>query len=741
MAADLEEMRNRMNFTKQELEDVYRECDINDRFAAGDPFEEVDKQAWVKATGREPVVVDELGQYLNRVQNAVLENQWGIEMTPTSERADDKTAADRQDIARGIEYIGNADACRASAFESMCRGGVGVYAMNKRYKAGSRYQELYYRTFLNRRQVWWDPTIKQVDGSDQKHCFITTARPKKEFEKEHGKDARSSADGLDQDPFASTWFTTLGGSDYVTEAEYWYMEKEKQRLLYLAGSDGREIDLSQRDMDLQGMQIRDGKVWVPQDGEWAMYGDITGERMEDVPCVYQCRTNGYDELDKTKWDTSNIPVFLMLGRQIWVNRGGTMKRRILSLISLARDPYLLLCYVRSKQAILTGMAPLVPWLAIEGQIDATPNGPWVNAHRIPQALLTYKYQLDHYADAAGNKLPLPPPTRATFEPQIQALEVFAEALRRQIQAAVGMTGLPTNAQKLNDKSGKAIEEINSAMDLGAYHFTSAYRGAMEFEGRVMNDQIDYFAKKGRSMPAMTTKGKGVVLKIGEEATDPRDKMTKVIKLGYAMDHAVTISVGPSQDSARAEANAFMGDMLKGGLLEAAIAQRPDAAPAMAALAIKATSTGGELVQEMADILDPEETDSPQAKMLQVQGENQQLHLVLKQADQIMDGQAKVIARLQSGIDKQEVADAGKQANTALQGKLDMMLELVKQMGEDKRQAIVEEGKDVQSGRERSMKLIDVSLGEISAELAHSRQLEAATVDAALQPEPEPAAAV
>jgi hypothetical protein len=43
--------------------------------------------------------------------------------------------------------------------------------------------------------------------------------------------------------------------------------------------------------------------------------------------------------------------------------------------------------------------------------------------------------------------------RQPYEPPIQAFEIGAESARRGIQAAMGWSALPTDAQRINNKSG------------------------------------------------------------------------------------------------------------------------------------------------------------------------------------------------------------------------------------------------------------------------------------------------
>ena len=738
MASDPKDVRSRRSYTETEWKKANEEADVDDRYRGGDPYDQDQKTVVRLQIGRDPLVFDELGQYINKIINKVMEMPLGIVTSPANSRANEITAADRNDIIRGIEYTGNAPIARRSAFEPMVIGGFGSYGLTAVNRPGSRHQDAAYRIFQHRSMVLPDPMFTSVTSQGKKWCFVNTLRMKKEHEREYGKDSTDAM--APSDPDLSSW-QQLGedGEQYVVEAEYWYLDEKTDEVLYIDGPNGEEEDAYTSKLLKNGYVIDGGMVFAPAMDQMGNlipgakplpYGKIVGQRKEQVPAVYMDITNGYATVKTSEWDTPDIPIIMMLSRPTWRKVNKRLMREFPSLIRLVRDAVMGLNFSRNKQAVLVGGAPLTPFLAAEGQLSGYEKD-WQESATKPKAVLTYKSIIPGVNGPDGHPIVHGPPTRMQNEPAIQALEIFAEAMRRHIQSGVGLTGLPTNMQRLNDKSGVALQEIEQSMDLGAYNFIDSYKQAVMFEGKIWNDKIDVLATKGRSMPGVTVLRKNTMLKIGMPNEDPKTGETRVVNLGLAADHTVTVDVGDAKTN-QDDADELAAEMLKIAI-PIALQMNPGLATTVAAQAIRTIKPTPEK-DEIADTFDPKEKDSPAAQLQQAKGIIQQMQAKLQEDDQIINGLAKRNEQLQSGIEKQMVADHGRLADTALQGKMDAMLELLKQHGENQRSAVEEENKDKQMDRDVKGKALDLHMGEISAELAHERGQEAMIAQHALEPD-------
>src|SRR5437899_5259474 len=147
----------------------------------------------------------------------------------------------------------------------------------------------------------------------------------------------------------------------------------------------------------------------------------------------------------------------------------------------------MLAYIASQEAEEFGMAPRAPMLVVEGSVDPEK---WKFAHKVPTAYLEYKIPMEWNAAQMG---PFPGPSRNPFTPNAQAYELSRESWRRAIQSAMGITPLPTSAQRQNEKSGVALEKIKNQEAVGSFHFTDNFVRALNNSGRQFNELITKLA--------------------------------------------------------------------------------------------------------------------------------------------------------------------------------------------------------------------------------------------------------
>jgi hypothetical protein len=185
----------------------------------------------------------------------------------------------------------------------------------------------------------------------------------------------------------------------------------------------------------------------------------------------------------------------------------------------------------------SGRFPKVPYVGYAGQFDDDPN--WDTVHRKPVTKLEVKPLLD----ATGQNV-LPLPRREVWEPPIQAMELAKESARRAIQAAMGISNLPTAAQRKNEKSGVALDKIESQQQRGSYHFVDNFDRGLKKAGFIMDEVLDKVETSARDV--------GIV---------HEDDTYEVTQLDpekhYKGKHAVVISVGPDFASQQQEAEDFL----------------------------------------------------------------------------------------------------------------------------------------------------------------------------------------
>lgn len=627
----LVEIRRRFTYAMDEWRDVREEGKEDIKVVAGDPWNPKDKRQRIDA-GRPALSLDEIGQYVNQLVNGVRQNQRAIQVTPVGDGANDQTAEFRQDLIRQIEYRSKAQDAYTTGFENAVQRSYGYWRVTSRYcsdtltpdadgKLSSSLldQELLIEPIMNPDLVLIDPDFQRPDGSDMRWAFIYERWPVEEYKKRFPK-----AVVRDANPDLCRSYPPWFKKESIQLAEYWTIETDRKRIVATEEDDG-SVSVDEVDEDEK----------LPED---------TKERFVETPKVCKYLTNGVEILEQQEWPGTAIPLVCCFGKILYVDEGGGPKRKILSLVRLARDPYMLYCYYRTCEAELVGMTPKFPYFVRRGSLLP------VEFNNLQRSLSEPIAAIQVEAVSAQNPSGAPPefPQRQPYEPPIQQLEMGAESARRAIQAAMGSMPLPTQAQGQNEKSGVALDKITDTTQQGTYHFVDHYNQAITRTGVLVEELIPHFYDTPRTVAVRKANGDVLQHRINDVGT-PDSPPLPVDEA----DHDVTLSTGPSYASQRVASDEFMDSLVK-QLPQLAQIFGPQVSAKLFALAIKARDLGP-MGDEISELMSPPAPGGmpPQLaqQLQQLQQENQQL----KQA--IATGTAKITAKAQADI---QVAQAEKQ---------------------------------------------------------------------------------
>jgi hypothetical protein len=227
---------------------------------------------------------------------------------------------------------------------------------------------------------------------------------------------------------------------------------------------------------------------------------------------------------------------------------------------------------------------------------------------------------------------------------------------------VGISPLPTAAQRQNEKSGIALQKIQSQEQLGSFHFTDNFVRALCNTGIQLNELISKLADLDslpQTVVGKNPKGEDVKMRVapkGAESEDPDSEHLPEADLFFAHrgEFEVGISDGPSDMSQREEVSGFVDTLLQSlptlGLPPALIQQ-------IVAIAIRLKNIGT-YGDEIADMLAPPQDQEipPQARAMvaKLQGELQQAMAEIQKLSQekmgkITEGQFKMA---QANIDNE-----------------------------------------------------------------------------------------
>lgn len=632
----LAECRSRYDYAKDQWEDIRAEGDLDMKYVGLDPWPEAEK---LQRKGVRPcLVMDEYGQYANQVINDVRQNKRAIQVEPEGYGTNDQTAMQVGDLFRNIEYESNAQSAYICGFENMLNRSEGGWIVRRKYVNDRSFdQKLVIDRIPNVNASYPDPDCKQADFSDAKWWFLLDKCPRKEYKRKYPKATITD--------FSDTHFTLAPNwikQNEVIVAEYWVVNEEPKTLYQVRVPEGAPVTMSEDELP-DNFDVAEEK----RDG-----GRIQNEREAMVRKVVQYITNGIEILETNPQPGRYIPIIWLTGKELYLNDGGVVKRMFMSLVRPMRDPLMMVNYAATAKAEVIGMTPKTPWLGYTGQFHKPEV--WQASNMVPTAYLEAEAKTEQTGDAI-----LPLPMRMPYTPEIQALEMAQESSRRSVQAAGGMTALPTNAQRLSEKSGKALEAIDANEDRGTFHFIDNYKRAIAFTGTVMEDLRPHVYDAPRELGMRNKKGEHRSVKVNQPATNSKGEDATIdLTTG---EHKITIGDGPSFESERNAANEFVDTMIP--QLEQIVTD-PATKMKLAALLVQLKNIGP-IGDEIVELLAPKDAD----------GQAQQQ---LAQATQQSQQYQAMIATMQTQIQEYELEKKAKIIDNqfkAQQAEIDRKLKL------------------------------------------------------------------
>jgi hypothetical protein len=649
------EIRQAYSDYSSDWKDTIEEGKTDMRYVAGDPWEPADRKAREEA-GRPCISLDEINQYVNQTINNIRENKRGIKVIPKGDGSNDQDAERRANIIRGIENRSKAQQAYITAFENACQRSYGFAGLTTDYIEGKSFdQEIRIRRFANPDAVLITSQYKEADASDIDEAFVTDLIRKSQFKKKYGAKAKIQSFTGEHMIEAPGWIR----ENYVQTAEFWKAHKTYRKLLLIDGGEQGPIE-----------------EWGDELNGRTQGLTIIRDRQVESAEVVQYITNGLEILEENKWQGSRIPICACFGKEIWIDDGSGSKRVLLSMVRLARDPQMLLAYLATQECEEAGMTPKAPFIGYKGQFESDAEA-WEYLTKIPRA----KVEVDIVIDGANGTV-LPLPTRPNFVPNFEAYELAKDSARRSVQSSMGISGLPTAAQRDSEKSGIALEKIQTQEAIGSFHFTDNYDGFIENVGWQANELVPVIYDTARTVPVLKKDGTHSIMRINDQpysVQNPKEEHLQILdEDGEPVgEYGTAISTQPNYKSQRDEASSFV-DLLLQNLQQLPVP--PNVAQQILALAIRLKDIGP-IGEKIAELLTPPNPDQippqAQAAIAQAQGMVQQLQQEL--AKLTMERDAKVLdhkARLELEQMKQQTERVKLNLEFALQ-KLKIEADLAK----------------------------------------------------------------
>jgi hypothetical protein len=548
-----------------------------------------------------------IAQVINQARNA----RQAIKISPKDQQASKETADILGGLCRAIEYESHAQTAYLWAYQRAVIAGRGYFRINKAWStedSSSWDQVLTVESILNGSSVYLDPWAQVLnDPKAAMWGFITDDIPEDRYKREYGD--TDLANGIDEEALVglgdqrNTWILAEeNGQRIFRIAEYFYVVEESS-------------DETHPDDPTITRQITSRKVM------WA-------------------KLNGIEFIDKPQeWDGTYIPIIPVIGSEL--NIGG--QRRWEGMVRPAMDPCRMLNYMVTSTAEQVGLSTRAPYIMYKGQMEGMEDA-WMQSNTRNQPAL----EVNATTDETGNNI-LPLPQRNVAEPPIQALTQAVSLFTNFIRSTTGVPDAALGHVNPNDRSGKAIAQLQQASEQGTSNFPDNLQRAIQHGGCVLLDLIPkIYDRPGRIAHVLTGQddaqsavmlnqpfyrqgGQPQALEPGQQPPQqpvqpgmpPVQPPIEHFDLSKGK-YAVVVETGKNFATRRQEANAAM--------LELAQAE-PQLLPRYADLLVK--SMDFPEADAIAERLKPPGTDDGslppqiQAAIGQMQAENQQLKQMLQ----------------------------------------------------------------------------------------------------------------
>lgn len=468
----LAEVRKEFHEAKAAWSDIRDQIREDQKFLSGNPQDQWDTGvAQARKNSSKPVLTfGTLHTTVQSISNQARKNRPEIKVEPGDDDANPQTADMLEGNIRQIQYDSHASIAYDYAEECAVGSSIGWIRITTEYESPRSLNQVpRIKRVFDTMSVFPVGKIEEPDFSDMKRCFVRQTMSVEEYRKRFKRDPISFE--RDQDEFLSDWRQ----NDGVTIAEYWHIEEQKRRLLFL--------------------QSR-GPVFEDEFPKGTKFpeSDILGEREVIEPLVYCDLIDGARVLQTDDWLGNWIPLIPVLGKQQVVMG----KMQLLSAIRFARDPARLLNSTESNIALMLGLQSKTPWLGYVGQFK---NKKWKDSNTED-----YAYLESEIISLPGGG-PAPLPTRGAYEAPIQGLIALGLQARDGIKAAVGYVDTQLRPSQ-SDISGVAVERRNDQVELANFHFEDNLTEIAQWHiGRQLIDLIPKLVDTPRMLRARSVNGK------------------------------------------------------------------------------------------------------------------------------------------------------------------------------------------------------------------------------------------
>jgi hypothetical protein len=588
---------------------------------------------------RPMLVIRSLDQPIAQVINQARNARMAIKVAPKSGGAVRETADVFQGLCRAIEYESQAQTAYLWAYQRAVICGRGYFRIVTDWATedtSSWDQVLKIQLILNGGSVYLDPWAQNLnDPGSVQWGFITEDVSEERYKREYGATKLATADGASDldlqtvgDPKDAWVKVGENGERTYRIAEYFFLEYD---------------ETTETDPD-----------------------DPKRKRSLRTPRLMWGKLNGIEWIEEPQeQDGKYIPIVPVLGSEL--NISGL--RRWEGMVRPVADSCRILNYEVTALVEASALAPKAPFLGYRGQFEGVEDK-WLSANTRNQPYL----EANAVTDATGTQI-LPLPERNSVEPPIQAMTQAVALFTNFIRSTTGVPDAALGHVNPNDRSGKAIAQLQQASEQGTSNFPDNLQRAIQHGGLILVDKIPHvYDRPGRIAHILTGQDdqQQVVMLNQPFVQTPQGPQAQLPGQPPAMmplpngqhaprpvqhfdlskgQYSVVVEVGKSFATRREEANESLGQLAQAA---------PELVPKFADLWVKNMDIPES--EAIAERLAPPDQDGglpPQVQQAiqQLQAENQQLKQLVqgRQAEKQVEQDAKLLEAAMDNETKIEIA--------------------------------------------------------------------------------------
>lgn len=470
--------------------------------------------------GKPCLTVNRIPTFLRQYTGEERQHRPAMLVDPVGDGADEEVAEIIQGVLRHTEVVSFADTVYDNSYDMMLRIGWDYWRINTDYITETSFdQEPRIAGIENPFAVYMSP-IRQPDGTDPLWCHVVQDLSKEEYEEKYGKSQMARLHfPTDMGNAEPNWVT----KDGARIAEYWWLELEGKVLC----------------------QLEDGTTCFKQDLKGRRSLDERDTVTRKVCCV---KHNAIEVLERYEYQGRYIPILELNGVRLNVN-GKIYKA---GMVRDARDAQRIYDFMVTRaveQVDLQGKDPLF-----------VPEGGNKNHEEEYRQMNKKSYPYMYYVPYDADGKPLPPPSRANRNVDIQAIQSLVQQADYDMKAVIGVYGTGPGEQGAPNESAFAVMTREQQTNTGTVNWSDNLNRTIRWQGKILIDlwpKVVPAARIQRIIKPDDDVKQAIVFNSQHSSAEDAQKLLdgkalkKVYDIGSGL-YDVTMSTGPQYRTARQE---------------------------------------------------------------------------------------------------------------------------------------------------------------------------------------------